>query len=306
MTVLTLHTNLPDFDQALEDGWFDAPPIGWHAETIKDSISPAGVRLTSFIVRIWRPLLAEFNTARVFSRNSASSRAIPLSKTIKSLLANPYFPLAWLVEKSGMQGGEPLTGADLRAAQQMWWDYYRMAMAHIQAYADATPSEQRLHKSYVNRLLEPFMPQEILVTATEWENFFDLRSSRVSDDAQREFQIVADEMIVAMDASTPEFVDYGKWHRVFELDTDTDGLVGTEAEIDMMLNRFSSGRAARISYKTHFGVRDKNEDARLHDDLVKDVHASPLEHIATPAHEGDLVLGNFRGWHQYRHMAGLR
>ena len=42
-----------------------------------------------------RIILAEFNTHRLFSRNSASSRAIPFKKMVQSVLENPFIPIAW-------------------------------------------------------------------------------------------------------------------------------------------------------------------------------------------------------------------
>ena len=45
-----------------------------------DSINVKGKRITTFIVTMPRIVLAELNTHRVFSRNSASSRAIPFTK----------------------------------------------------------------------------------------------------------------------------------------------------------------------------------------------------------------------------------
>lgn len=50
----------------------------YDAKILADSLSPDGVRLTTFKVTFPRIVLAEFNTHRMFSRNSASSRAIPI------------------------------------------------------------------------------------------------------------------------------------------------------------------------------------------------------------------------------------
>lgn len=50
------------------------------AEIIADSINQYGNRITSFVITFPRIVLAEFNTHRALSRNSASSRAIPFNK----------------------------------------------------------------------------------------------------------------------------------------------------------------------------------------------------------------------------------
>src|SRR6185369_7117160 len=76
------------------------------AEIVADSINEKGNRITSFIVTFPRIILAEKNTHRVFSRNSASSRAIPFPKMVKSVRENPFIPIAWQKDHKGMQGTE--------------------------------------------------------------------------------------------------------------------------------------------------------------------------------------------------------
>ena len=48
------------------------------AKVIADSVSPKGIRLVTIECQFPRFILAQVNTHRVFSRNSASSRAIPI------------------------------------------------------------------------------------------------------------------------------------------------------------------------------------------------------------------------------------
>ena len=62
------------------------------AEIIADSLSPQGHRLTTFICVFPRIVLAEFNTHRMLSRNSASSRAIPFNKMLEMVKTNPFIP----------------------------------------------------------------------------------------------------------------------------------------------------------------------------------------------------------------------
>ena len=47
--------------------------MSYSAKILADSLNPCGVRLTTFEITFPRIVLAEFNTHRVFSRNSASS-----------------------------------------------------------------------------------------------------------------------------------------------------------------------------------------------------------------------------------------
>jgi hypothetical protein len=76
------------------------------AQILADSKNPYGDRLTTMLVTFPRIILAEFNTHRMFSRNSASSRAIPFNKMIKAIEDNPFVPLGFQKDHKGMQGTE--------------------------------------------------------------------------------------------------------------------------------------------------------------------------------------------------------
>lgn len=141
------------------------------AKIIADSKNEFGNRITTMVLTFPRFILAEFNTHRIFSRNSASSRAIPFRKMVDSISANPFIPIAWQKEHPGMQGTEYITDPDtLEEINRNW----------LQAKSNAVDSAMAIShlkgtKQLVNRLLEPFMWHNVIVTATEWENFFALR-----------------------------------------------------------------------------------------------------------------------------------
>lgn len=145
------------------------------AEIIADSICPRGHRLTTFVLTFPRFILAELNTHRLFSRNSASSRAIPFEKMVKMVQEDPFIPIAWQKDHKGMQGNEyldPSTVAHL-AANRAW----------LRARDNAVKEAKELNndkmanvtKQLCNRLLEPFMWHTVILTATEFDNFFELR-----------------------------------------------------------------------------------------------------------------------------------
>lgn len=141
-----------------------------NAVIVGDSICPRGHRITTFIVTFPRIVLAEFNTHRMFSRNAASSRAIPLGSMIKSIEENPFIPIAWQQDHKGMQGTEYLDGIEMESAVDNW------LLARDSAVAEAEYlSNNNVTKQLCNRLLEPFMWHTVIITATEWENFFALR-----------------------------------------------------------------------------------------------------------------------------------
>ncbi|MCE0538068.1 FAD-dependent thymidylate synthase [Kineosporia rhizophila] len=257
------------------------------ARVVADSISPSGVRLTTIEAKMHRYVLAEFNTHRVFSRNSASSRAIPVAKQIAAVQDDPALPLEWGANKPGMQAAAPLQGEDLELAQKAW---LRARDAAVAAAGELLAAG--LHKQISNRLLEPFMWHTVIVTSTEWDNFYEQRCSPL---AQPEIRACAEAMRTAMHASTPVELEAGQWHTPY---------VGDDEQLkpeDVL--KISSARCARVSYLTHDGIRDTAKDLELYDRLVsaKPMHASPLEHVARPITATEKQLGNLRGWRQLRH-----
>lgn len=258
------------------------------ARVIADSISEHGERLTTFEVQLHRFVLAEFNTHRAFSRNSASSRAIPVRREIDRVRTAPAYPLEWPAEQRGMQGGAALSGPDQAAAISQWDEARKAAI-------DAAERLQALgvHKSVTNRLLEPFMWQTIIVSATDWDGFF---SQRCSPLAQPEIRAAAEAMRVGYHASTPLGVSADEWHLPY---------LQADESLDLdVAKRVAAARCARVSYLTHDGRRDLAADLELYDRLVtaNPPHASPLEHVARPRRPDEPARGNFRGWTQLRHL----
>src|SRR5690348_3253191 len=92
------------------------------AKIVADSINPIGNRLTSFVVTYPRFILAEVNTHRMLSRNSASSRAIPVRKMIERIRQQPAMPVYWGKNQKGMQAGEELSDESRQAAFEWWMD----------------------------------------------------------------------------------------------------------------------------------------------------------------------------------------
>jgi thymidylate synthase ThyX len=282
------------------------------AKVLVDSISPDGVRLTTLEVTMPRIVLAEFNTHRMFSRNSASSRAIPVEKMIKRVVEDPYIPSSWGKNQKGMQAGEEVDSTDKWLAQSDWLKARDSAVTHAKSLLG-----RGIHKQLTNRLLEPFMWHTCIVTATEWDNFFNLRCH---PDAHPEIRRTAEKMRVAMKVSEPTDLDYGQWHMPLIHQEDYDWWAKTTQVLDLALQKISVARCARVSYLTHDGKRDHEADLDLHNRLLSSGHMSPFEHVARPIEEEDYgnprfaltpwrkegdrfvldFLGNFRGWVQYR------
>lgn len=268
------------------------------ARILADSTSPDGVRLTTMEVVFPRIVLAEFNTHRVFSRNSASSRAIPIQKMLRLVNENPYVPSEWGKNQKGMQADEPLGEDEIALAKAAWLDARDAAVERVQSLL-----EIGVHKQLTNRLLEPFMWHTVVCTATEWSNYFNLRCHPA---AHPDIRLVSEKMKACMDASTPKVLDYDEWHMPLIFDEDYDDAIlenpTNPLAVQEKLCKISVGRCARVSYLTHDGKRDHEKDIELFDRLFVGGHMSPFEHVAKPAPDGqeDQFFGNFKGWIQYR------
>lgn len=234
--------------------------MGYDAKILADSISPAGHRLTTFEVTFPRIVLAEFNTHRIFSRNSASSRAIPVEKMVKRVLEDSFQPVSWGKNQKGMQAETEFGAAERDVLDDKWCGFGRQAVDHArELLADG------VHKQITNRLLEPWLWHTCVVSATEWGNFFNLRDN---GKAQPEIHKAADLMHQLFKASKPRGLMPRQWH----LPLVSDERSASPAEPEEFWVKVSAGRCARVSYLTHDGKRDVAEDVRLHDSLLESGH----------------------------------
>lgn len=341
------------------------------ATIVADSINIFGDRVTTMEVVGPRIILAEFNTHRIFSRNSASSRAIPTRKLIKSIMENPFVPIAWQKEHAGMQGKEYYDKDQLFSLTELR-DIIFGRLMKVYNTSDVEDSDvvnmfsrimeefnngDNVFLSYTldqfwlmirdkvvtcvmllyclgatkqiaNRLLEPFMWHTILVTSTEWSNFFNLRCPKyivhqddkevyfktkkhllasISDfprikkrvmvretidwlkedagGAEIHIKAVAEAMLDALEASTPELLQSGDWHIPYKdkifANLWFDRSLAMKDIYPQMI-KISTAMAARTSYTV---VGDETEVSfdrliKIHDDMVvaDPLHASPMEH----------------------------
>ncbi|MDB5069729.1 MAG: FAD-dependent thymidylate synthase [Candidatus Eremiobacteraeota bacterium] len=200
-------------------------------------------------------------------------------------------PIWWGRNQSGMQANQEI-GAEARALAEAEW---RRALADALAHAERlAASDVNLHKQLVNRILEPFAWITVIVTATEWANFF---TQRTHPDAQPEIKHLADMMLAEYRASRPRPLAIGEWHTPLIL-PDEEATLPVEERL-----KISVARSARVSYLSHAGTRDHAKDIELYERLVgggANGHWSPFEHVATPLGSAESWSGNFRGWEQYR------
>lgn len=309
-------------------------PTSITAKVVCDSVSEQGVRLTTFEIEYPRFIHGEMMTHRSLSKNSSSSRAIPIQKMLDQIEGNMALPVYWGKNKSGMQAVEEVSKFDEVKSVLNWERSFNYVKDRVMDMVDVG-----LHKQVPNRLTEPFQMMKVVVTGTDWENFFNLR---IHPDAQPEICMLAYKMYVAMQESKPLEIKEGNWHLPY-INIDWNGRGETVyfdsgyevIELEEAI-KYSAASCASVSYRTDGMTLEKAD--KIFDMLIKAevIHASPFEHLATPVSkeveienseyetvgfinrtcspetwekgithmnkQGQLCSGNLRGWIQYRHL----
>lgn len=289
---------------------------------VADSISPDGTRMTTMEIEYPRFILAELNTHRMLSKNSASSRAIPVTAMHDHIRANTAGPVYWGKNQAGMKAREELQGSDKTMAMYLWAKARDCAIDFARQLNDLGS-----HKQVTNRVTEPWMIMKTVISGTEWANFFWLRDH---PDAQPEIAELAHKMHLSYQNSTPQLLYPGEWHvpyvntyrsiingELLYSDGKGDDLSAEEARI------VSASCCAQVSYRKNDDTLAKAQ--KIYQQLIESepAHASPVEHQATPmdldsiyetepetwepgithlSANGDLWSGNLRGWIQFRKL----
>lgn len=295
-------------------------PTNITAKIIKDSINIEGNRVTTFELEYPRFIHAEFMTHRQLSKNSSSSRAIPSNKMIDLIKNNPAMPIYWGKNKSGMQAKEEVSLNQERLAKLLWKGQMYSAFITTKLF-----NKLGLHKQISNRILEPFQMIKIVCTATEWDNFFNLRYHL---DAQPEIIMLAHLMYQEYSTNKPKLLQLGQWHLPY-----VDSIEYTETDVGygeyennqwyyidnniISLEdaiKISVASCAAVSYRTENMTLEKAN--KIYDMLIKAEvkHSSPLEHQAICVNkytikgithydkQNNVYSGNLKGWVQNRHL----
>lgn len=309
---------------------------GYRARILLDSVGPSGKRITTWELRYPRMVHAETLTHRLLSRNSASSRAIPNEKLIAQVIDDPATPVWWGRNQSGMQAREELSaessptcrvcGCEDYPDSHVWTPGRQVGCHDFRSEQDIAVAKWLagrdravvlsrelvacgLHKQIANRVIEPWMFITVIVTATEWDNWYALRDH---PDAQPEIAHVARMMREAWDLNKPARMAAGEWHLPLVTGYDVEALCAGRASTEDV-KWISAGRCARVSFLTHEGVRDPQADVDLAKKLTSSSpgHWSPFEHVAQALPDAR-PSGNFFGWRQFRkefaneHVGGPR
>lgn len=236
-------------------------------------------------------------THRMFSRNASSSRAIPVERMIAQVRNDPAGPIHWGANQPGMQARAQLDERGIQHAKRQW----QLAAQDAAARAENLMTIG-LHKQVANRILEPFQYINVVVTATEWDNFFELRCH---PDAQPEIQELAYMMRDAITSAVPVLRYPGGGINSYHLPYVSEDERAQLASTPLLACQISAARCARTSFNKHDGSKpDIDEDLSLYDKLAgsQPLHASPCEHQARALHNAHAASGNFYGWAQFRKL----
>ena len=260
--------------------------------------------LITFELEYPRFIHSEFMTHRVFSRNGASSRAIPIKTQIQYIQTNTACPVEWGKNKPGMQAEEHIEND--KEAEELWMSARDAAITHANQL-----SQLGVHKQLTNRVLEPYSHMKVVLTTTELDNWFELRDHK---DAQPEIQELAKKMRTAKEEFVKTPLSVGNWHLPYYQNG-----YWTNSSPDTLDDAIaiSASCCAQVSYRKLDDGLSKAKD--IYEKLLtsKPMHASPFEHQATPMEAnknnwettpgvthidkfGHIWSNNFKGWIQYR------
>lgn len=268
-----------------------------------------GPTIYTLRLRYPRFIHSEIMTHRVFSRNARSSRAVPVAKMIEEIRTNPAVPWHWGKNQKGMQASEDCNellnlSPDLPIRREEAWLFARdRSLATAEAFM-----KSGYHKQIPNRLLEPFMWIDTLVTATDWDNFLWLRDHK---DTEPHFQDLARLIRQSLDEAKPQTLGIDEWHLPYIEKSDRVEAIkrcSNHAAATEFLLAISAARCARISYAPFDGDASYEKELQRFSLLINSdrMHASPIEHQA----KVDLFINgewlspklhrNFTGWIQAR------
>lgn len=250
---------------------------------VEHTVSQLGNDIVTFEIRLPKQYVAEFNTHKnEIERNSASSRAVPITTVINRVKDDPAIPFEWRYNAKGMQGGNFMSMEDSKEGDKIWLEARDAMIGYVEKLQAINADKQR-----VNRLLEPWMWTIIVCTMTGSggigvPNFFGLRDS---EQAQPEFRIIAHEMHELYHYSLPNLAE---WHLPYVTQEERKELDVFDCAL------ISSTRCGRVTYYKQGETKTFSEEIERAYSFFNQRHFSPLRHACRAGE--DEWYGNFFGW----------
>lgn len=241
-----------------------------------------GKRVITFEVEMHRYILPENNTHKMVVKNGSSSRAVPLKSAIENILNDTAIPVEWGLNQAGMSSSVLATPDVAKQAEKIWLEARDSMIEYAKQLGDLN-----IHKQWSARLLEPFMYQKMVMTATDWDNFFWLRAHK---DAQPDIRELAYAMLDAANNSTPMELYADEWHLPYiNRIRDYEGILRYyDTSWNMMtLNNAIKVSASCVAQTSYRKTDDTIEKANLVFDRLSLTstdpdarkHSSPVEHL---------------------------
>lgn len=281
---------------------------GMEVQIIKDSINEAGARVTTIGVRAPKFLDAQFEKHRQFvqdyskltgfmdsdttpmAKSASSSRAMTGLKTTEQVAGQPYIPeMIGHLQKAGMQPDGYFKYKTLKEIQEIIREMATVNASYVQKLY-----EQGVTKEIANRYIEPYMMSEFIITATEFDNFIELRAD--NEHAQIQIRQIANMVKVLREVHEPTKLKTGEWHIPLVDD------LGDNYTIEEKI-LISSARCARKSYMTK-RIVEIEKDLELGIILRESLHLVPYEHQAqaTESNEYTTEMFPYKGWIPARNL----
>lgn len=284
--------------------------------------------ITTLVCEYPRAIHAQLLTHRVFSKNSSSTRAVPIKKAIKNVKANPA-KYIWTENQSGMQGAV-ITDPDKLFKINSAYEMAMLAACSFTEILGLPEDEQGLnvHKQNAGRLIEPYQNIRICLTSTEWDNWDWLRNDA---DAQGEIKELAQAIHQAKIDNAHKYLVLGadEWHLPFINRTSNPKTLDIEYFHPLTSKQLTLEQAKNLSMSLCAQISFRNAD--YSDEKTNTViqrlftgnkiHASPSEHQAAPINHpsftnseywpegvthidriGNYWSGNFKHWIQLRQL----
>lgn len=306
------------------------------SKIIKDTLNAySDDRIVTFELVLPKYLVAEVNKHTVLHNSCQSSRAVPVAKMIQSVEENPFIPYYWQKPHKGMQGYEYYTNENkISQLREEWLN------ARDNAVITAKKLQNEVSKQTINRLLEPFMYVKMVLTGTEFGNFFNQRCpiflnnkgnkvksrtglgfgvdfTSTKGQADIHLQILAEMMHNEMYYNSNPVESFE--HIPYD--------IGKEYPLEARLH-YSASQCARISFTT---ITDDKQfslerNLQLAQGLIVEGHAEPFSHQAIGMNDNtynkfsrtflkDLTddepvieygwCRKMRGWVSHRHLLGI-
>lgn len=232
-------------------------------QLLNKAINPAGDTIGTFLLHDFpKSFLSEIGRHRLFSFSWESSRARPFKSVLTQIENDPYIP-PWTLNQPGMSGID-LTDTLLKdEATRQWLELRDEVIRRTQIMSDTL----NIHKQDINRALEPWLRVSGLVTATDFTNFFQLRTKPDVQPAFREFATAMEELFNSVEPIT---LNWGEWYKPWQ----------NEPVVT------NTSKAAATSYAAHQKDKPFEKHLELFDDLSRKKHFSPFEHSALAVHPG--------------------